>query len=188
NLSYTGVSMKILKINPSGSLNIQVSSKKKIKDIVLWAEYRGKSEKEQHIGTFRSIVGHAYLEGCDGPYNSTITNYKDLDNTSQIIYEWDPPPGTKVVLKHGLAFLEGESVKFHVFTLDKPIYIKGRFSPLDTSLTDPSTLSEGESTDTEVYVSSFDSQPTSSSQSSRSWNGRGLTAAISFLITGMLIL
>lgn len=97
NISYTGVSIKVLSINPSGSLNVQVSSDKKIKDVILWAEFRENS-KERHIGAFMPVIGHAYIDGCSGLTNATITNYGDFTNTSQVVYEWEPPLGAKVTL------------------------------------------------------------------------------------------
>ncbi|CAG8520581.1 1671_t:CDS:2 [Acaulospora colombiana] len=170
NVSYADISINIVTINPDGSLDIKVSSDKKIKDIILWAEFRNNSQ-EEHIGVFRPIVGHAYTEGCSGLPNSTITNYEDFTN--------------------GVAFLENEPVLFHVFTLDKPIYIQENNSSLPSpsssvSQTTSSSTSTAAGESAKVDVSDQVSSEASILQGDK-WNNVKVLVT-SFLAAGIMLI
>ncbi|CAG8462033.1 8839_t:CDS:2 [Gigaspora margarita] len=77
-----GISIEILDFNATGYIifKVDAADEQNITNIVLWGETII-AQSEQHVGSFAPIVDHAYVYGCNGYPNSTITNYdKPVNN------------------------------------------------------------------------------------------------------------
>jgi len=70
----TGVKVKVNEQEWfSGSkirVKVDVGKKRSIRNLIIWAE----TVDGMHIGNWSPISAHAYVIGCNGPANSTITN------------------------------------------------------------------------------------------------------------------
>ncbi|CAG8531751.1 6737_t:CDS:2, partial [Scutellospora calospora] len=95
NISNEGIKVEIIDFNSTGIVFKVDAQNDQITRIVLWVELTS-TQQEQHIGSFTPIPHHAYIKGCYGDPNSTITDFNGFKNTSQIIYQWSAPPGTTV--------------------------------------------------------------------------------------------
>ncbi|GBB83443.1 hypothetical protein RclHR1_10170005 [Rhizophagus clarus] len=91
NVRTKGVKVKVkakkwIPAGPKVRVKVDVGKKRSIRNVIIWAE----NVNGEHIGYWDPISAHVYVDGCNGPANSTISNQVDL-NLSQITYEWNPP-------------------------------------------------------------------------------------------------
>ncbi|CAG8663059.1 16086_t:CDS:2 [Dentiscutata erythropus] len=99
NIRNDGISLEIRDFDPTGYIIFKVDAgDEQIINIALWGEVM-MAKGELHVGTLEPIVGHAYVHGCDGYPQSTITNYYEFENKSQITYEWIAPNTTTISKK-----------------------------------------------------------------------------------------
>ena len=61
------------------SVKVDVEEGKSIRNIVIWAESVDSEQPGMHIGSWSPISAHAYVDGCNGPANTTVTNAVDLN-------------------------------------------------------------------------------------------------------------
>ncbi|RIB29170.1 hypothetical protein C2G38_2136978 [Gigaspora rosea] len=97
-----GISIEILDFNETGYVifKVDVANEQNITNIVLWGETiiaQSEQHVEQHVGTFAPIVDHAYVYGCNGYPESTITNFdKPVNNNRK---EWSLDCKIGIVMK-----------------------------------------------------------------------------------------